>query len=139
MLPTAFISLEALPVTPNGKVDRRSLPRPVQVGDDEEDAFVAPQTDTEATVAQIWQELLGLDRVGRHENFFSVGGHSLLVMQLVARLRNVFQVELPVNSVFERPTLAGTAEQIETLLWAKHANQQPTKVKTGSEREEFEF
>jgi len=139
MLPAAFISLEALPVTPNGKVDRRSLPGPDEVGEDEEDTFVAPHTDTEAAIAQIWQELLGVERVGRYEDFFSSGGHSLLVMQLVARLRNIFEVELPVNSVFERPTLAGIAEQIETLLWAKHTNQRPTRVKTGSEREEFEI
>jgi acyl carrier protein len=139
MLPAAFISLEALPVTPNGKVDRRSLPRPDEVGEDEEDTFVAPHTDTEAAIAQIWQELLGVERVGRYEDFFSSGGHSLLVMQLVARLRNIFEVELPVNSVFERPTPAGIAEQIETLLWAKHTNQRPTRVRTGSEREEFEI
>ena len=60
-------------------------------------------------------------------------------MQLVARLRNVFEVELPVNSVFEKPTLAGTAEQIEILLWAKHTSQEPTGVKTDGEREEFEI
>jgi amino acid adenylation domain-containing protein len=139
MLPMAFICLEAVPVTPNGKVDRRSLPRPDQVSEDEEDAFVPPHTDTEATIAQIWGELLGLNRVGRHEDFFSLGGHSLLVMQLVARLRNVFKVQLPVNSVFEKPTLAGTAEQIETLLWAKHTNQQRTGFKTDGDREEFEI
>jgi amino acid adenylation domain-containing protein len=139
MLPTAFISLEVLPVTPNGKLDRHALPRPDQGGEAEEGSFVAPHTDTELSIAQIWKELLSLGRVGRHDDFFSLGGNSLLAMQLVARLRNVFQVQLPVNSVFDKPTVAGTAEQIETLLWARHTNQQPTKVRSDTEREEFEI
>jgi aryl carrier-like protein len=108
MVPSAFVVLEALPLTPNGKVDRRALPAP---GDDAviREVYVAPQTPTEEVLASIWCELLKLDRVGVHDNFFALGGHSLLAMRLVARMREVFQVELPLRALFETPTIARLA------------------------------
>jgi acyl-coenzyme A synthetase/AMP-(fatty) acid ligase/acyl carrier protein len=108
MVPSAFVVLEALPLTPNGKVDRRALPAP---GDDAviREVYVAPRTPTEEVLASIWCELLKLDRVGVHDNFFALGGHSLLGMRLIARIREKFAVELPLRALFETPTIARLA------------------------------
>jgi len=104
MVPSAFVMLKALPLTPNGKIDRRALPAP------EDDAvirgeYVEPRTPTEEVLAAIWCEVLKLDRVGVHDNFFELGGHSLLAMRLMARLRDAFQIELPLRALFEAPTV----------------------------------
>ncbi|WP_341809873.1 phosphopantetheine-binding protein, partial [Paraburkholderia tropica] len=111
MVPAAFVVLDALPLTPNGKVDRRALPEP----DDEAFAqaeYEAPQGETEQTIAALWAELLGVERVGRHDNFFALGGHSLLATQLMSRVRARFGVELPLRELFEAPTIAGFAPRI---------------------------
>ena len=86
MLPARFVFLEALPLTPNGKVDRRALPAPELSRSDSKEGFVAPRTETEALVAQAWQQVLGLERVSVHDNFFDLGGHSLLTIQVIAKL-----------------------------------------------------
>jgi amino acid adenylation domain-containing protein len=113
MVPSAVVWLEALPLTPNGKLDRRALPAPDRARPEGEETFVAPRTPVEAELAGIWVELLGLSRVGVRDNFFECGGHSLLATQLVSRVRNVFQVELPLRRLFDTPTVAGLAEAIE--------------------------
>jgi amino acid adenylation domain-containing protein len=110
MVPSAFVTLDALPLTPNGKVDRRALPAPE--GRPEVTAFVAPRTPIEEAVAAIWCELLRLDRVGVHDNFFELGGHSLLATRVIARLREVLEVELPLRALFQRPTIAELAVRI---------------------------
>ncbi|MBV8852906.1 MAG: AMP-binding protein [Sinobacteraceae bacterium] len=110
MVPSAFVVLEALPLTPNGKVDRRALPAPE--GRPEITEFVAPRTPTEEVVAGIWCEVLKLERVGVHDNFFALGGHSLLAMRVMARLREVLEVELPLRALFQRPTIAELAVRI---------------------------
>jgi amino acid adenylation domain-containing protein len=110
MVPSAFFALEALPLTPNGKVDRRALPAPE--GRPEITAFVAPRTPIEEAVAAIWCELLRLDRVGVHDNFFELGGHSLLATRVIARVREVFEVELPLRALFQQPTIAEFAVRI---------------------------
>jgi amino acid adenylation domain-containing protein len=110
MVPSAFVRSEALPLTPNGKVDRRALPAP---GADVEtlvaSGFVAPRTAVEEVVARIWSEVLGVEEVGVHDNFFELGGHSLLAIQALARLHDLFDIELPPQVVFESPTVAELA------------------------------
>jgi amino acid adenylation domain-containing protein len=113
MVPSAFVLLEALPLTPNGKVDRQALPAPGTERPTLEEAFVAPRTPTEERLAGIWTEVLGIVQVGVHDDFFAVGGHSLLATQVLSRVRNRFQVELPLRALFEAPTIAGLATAVE--------------------------
>ncbi|MCX7594875.1 MAG: amino acid adenylation domain-containing protein, partial [Fischerella sp.] len=113
MLPKVFVTLEALPLTPNGKVDRRALPIAEQTANDDTTIYVAPRTSTEENLATIWSELLGLEQVSINDNFFDLGGHSLLLTQLIFRVRETFQVELPLRSLFDMPTIASLAKSIE--------------------------
>lgn len=112
MQPTFFVFLEKLPLTPNGKVNRGALPAPALL--DSETAYVAPRNSVEEALVAIWQELLGLDRVGIHDNFFSLGGHSLLAIKLMARIEKHFGVRLPVSQVFLAPSIGLMAESIST-------------------------
>ncbi len=116
MLPAAFVLLDALPLTPNGKVDRRALPNPSQADLPLDHDFVPPRTPVEKTVAAIWGQVLGVERVGLHDDFFASGGHSLLATQLVARVRAASQVELPLRVLFDAPTVAGVAAVITELI-----------------------
>lgn len=111
MVPAQLMQLDALPLTANGKVDVRALREPD--GNHGTVRYVAPLGATEQRVAQLWSEALGVDRVGRDDNFFEHGGHSLLATRLVARLRASFAVQLPVSALFEAPTVAGLAECID--------------------------
>ncbi|MEG5139394.1 MULTISPECIES: non-ribosomal peptide synthetase family protein [unclassified Microcoleus] len=112
MIPSAFVVLKTLPLTPNGKIDHQALPAP-EIAASLTDTFVDPRTPLEETLAGIWSELLGIKKVGIHDNFFDLGGHSLLITQLLAKVRESFQVELPLRVLFEAPTVAGLAEKIE--------------------------
>ena len=114
MIPSAFVLLDKLPLTANGKIDRRGLPAPTRQGADEN--IVAPRTPTEVALAEIWREVLRVERVGIHDNFFELGGHSLLMTQVITRVREAFQIELPMRRFFESPTLAGLAAAVEELL-----------------------
>jgi amino acid adenylation domain-containing protein len=116
MVPAAFVSLERLPLTAHGKVDRRALPEPGETRPDVGQDLVAPRTRTEARVAEIWREVLRLEQVSIHDNFFELGGHSLLVAQLASRVRTTFGLELPLRLIFEAPTLAGLAARLDALL-----------------------
>ena len=113
MVPSAFVMLDALPLTPNGKVDRRALPDPDQSRPDLKGAFVAPRTHVEQLLAGIWREVLRLEQVGIHDNFFELGGHSLKATQVISRVRETLQVELPVRRIFETPTIAELSNSIE--------------------------
>ncbi|MEP7342690.1 MAG: amino acid adenylation domain-containing protein [Acidobacteriota bacterium] len=115
MIPSIFIFLDALPSTSNGKLDRNALPAPEPSRDGCEIEYVAPTTTTERELAQLWSNLLKLERVGIHDNFFDAGGHSLLAMQLVSRVRELFSAELPLRAIFEFPTVAGLAENIDAI------------------------
>jgi amino acid adenylation domain-containing protein len=112
MVPSAFMLLDTLPLTPNGKVDRRALPAPEGLRPALEAVYVAPSTEVEQGIATVWREVLGIDHVGIHDNFFHLGGHSLKALQVIARLRRAFQVEVSVRVFFEAPTVASLAEAI---------------------------
>ena len=112
MVPVSYVVLERLPVTANGKIDRRALPAPERPA---EDGFVALRTVTEELLAGIWAEVLRVERVGAAENFFEMGGHSLLATQVVSRARQAFGVEVPLRALFDAPTVAGLAARIEAL------------------------
>ncbi|MEH2206525.1 MAG: amino acid adenylation domain-containing protein [Nostoc sp.] len=115
MVPSAFVILDALPLTPNGKVDRRGLPKPDQTRLDVEANYVAPHTQVERSIAAVWQEVLHLENIGIHDNFFEIGGHSLIATQIISRLRQVFQMDVSVRTLFEAPTIASFAECCEII------------------------
>lgn len=119
IIPTAFVVLDALPRTLNGKVDRKALPAPdrdrLELGAE----YVAPRTDAEERLAKIWAEVLRVEKVGVQDNFLELGGNSLLAIQLVYRARDAFDVDLPLRSLFESLTVAGMAERIDALRHAK--------------------
>ncbi len=116
MVPASFTTLEALPLTPSGKVDRRALPAPDRARSEVSASYVAPRTASEETIAAIWAEVLGLEQVGATDDFFALGGHSLLLPQVLHRLRNAFQVEVPLRALFDEPTVEGLALTIEEIL-----------------------
>ena len=109
MIPSAFVRLHALPLTPNGKIDRRSLPDPGSIRPELDGPFVAPRTPVEEELARIWTEVLSLDEVGVHDNFFELGGHSLVASQVISRVIKSFQLDLPLQSLFQAPTVAEMA------------------------------
>jgi len=122
MIPSAFVLLDALPRTPSGKLDRPALPLPDQTRPAMEREFVAPSTLTEQRLAEIWTQVLGVQQVGIYDNFFDLGGHSLLVAQLLFRLRDEFQIDLPLHKLFEQPMIAELALTVEELLLAEVAD-----------------
>ena len=123
MIPSAFVELDALPLTANGKIDRPALQAPVNSRAGVlhlKTEYVAPRTSTEQVLAHIWGEILDLKDVGVHDNFFELGGHSLLATQMFSRLRSLFDAEPPLRAVFESPTIAGLAQWL--------AEQQPREA-----------
>ncbi len=116
MVPSAFVQLEALPLTPNGKIDRRALPAPELSRRELEEDYVAPRTPVEEMLAGIWSRVLGVSQPCIFDNFFVIGGHSLLATQVNSRLRDAFQVELPLRNLFEFPTIASLAEKVELAM-----------------------
>ena len=129
MTPAAFVHIDKLPLTPNGKLDRNALPEPWQERGESERDYVAPRTPVEEVVAGIFGELLKLDRVGIHDDFFESGGHSLLAIQLISRVRNVFEVEVGIRRVFEAPTVKGLAGRIEEAIKAGEKDEAPPLVR----------
>jgi amino acid adenylation domain-containing protein len=135
MVPSAWVKLQAIPLTANGKVDRQALPLP-QI--EPEITYTAPRSPLEAQLAQIWAEVLGVERVGIDDNFFELGGHSLLATQIIYRLREALQIDLSLRSLFEQPTVTGMAERIEKIRHLT-AKLQPSTSEALGELEEIEL
>jgi hypothetical protein len=112
MLPAVFTTLEAFPLTPNGKVDRRALPAPETSRPELANNFVAPRNETERMLAGIWQEALKLEQVGVDDNFFELGGHSLLVVQIHQQILLHFQTDLTIAQMFQFPTIRSLAQHL---------------------------
>jgi len=124
MVPSAFVILEAMPLTPNGKVDRRALPVPDASSFTNEASFVAPRNSVELQLTEIWSEVLGISPIGVRDNFIELGGHSLLAIKIMGLVRSRLQVELPLNRLFEFPTVAELAD-IVTEVCASERHPQP--------------
>src|SRR5208283_4167322 len=140
MIPSAFVVLETLPLTHNGKVDREALPAPESVSFRPDALFVAPRGPLEEKVASIWGAVLGLERIGAVDNFFDLGGHSLLATQVISRIREATGVDIPLRALFESPTVAGMAERIEAARRADTRRESiPIKqrVRVGPQRLSF--
>jgi amino acid adenylation domain-containing protein len=112
MIPSAFVTLEALPLTPNGKVDYRALPAPEPLRPALEATYVAPKSEVEQRIATVWQDVLGLEQVGMDDNFFDLGGHSLLLAQVQTKLQDILQRDLPILDLFEHPSINTLAEYL---------------------------
>ncbi|KUM82354.1 non-ribosomal peptide synthetase, partial [Streptomyces pseudovenezuelae] len=113
MVPSLFVELASLPLTPSGKTDRGALPEPEGIRAGRASAYVAPATETEELLAGVWAQVLGVDRVGAQDGFFALGGHSLLAIQVVSRVREIFSVEVPLSALFDQPTVRGLAAVID--------------------------
>jgi aspartate racemase len=120
MIPAAFVTLAQMPLTANGKVDRKALPKLELSREQSEQPLVLPRTPTEQQLAEMWSELLGLNQVSIHDNFFDLGGHSLLLTQLASRMRNTLNVDVPLRSLFEAPTILEMGQMLSNLQVAQH-------------------
>jgi amino acid adenylation domain-containing protein len=118
MVPSVVVVLPDLPLTPHGKFDRRALPAP-ELRPEGETEFVAPRTEVEEVVAEIWKQVLGVERVGAFDSFFALGGHSLIAAQVSAKIRQALDIDLPLRTLFEAPTLGELALAVEELMIAK--------------------
>jgi amino acid adenylation domain-containing protein len=119
MVPSVFVRLESLPLTSNGKIDRANLPAPDTSNTTFDSAYTMPRTILERRVSGILAKLLDIDRIGVHDNLFLLGGHSLLAAQLIGSVRDMFDIELPLRTIFDSPTVAGLSQKIKESLMAK--------------------
>ena len=124
MIPRSYTILKQLPLNANGKIDRNSLPKPNILAATSSIEFVAPQTEIQEQLATIWKQYLEIEKVGIYDNFFDLGGNSLLVTQVISKVRQTFQVELPLQKLFETPTIA----ELELLI------QENKTIEQGSDR-----
>jgi amino acid adenylation domain-containing protein len=118
MLPSVFVTMKALPLTSSGKINRLALPQPGEYEQLIEEKYIAPQTEIEKILAEIWSDVLGLPHVSTQDNFFMIGGHSLAATQAASRIRDTFQVNLPINILFDVKTIAELSKLVETILEA---------------------
>jgi len=116
MIPGTFLALAELPLTPNGKIDRKALPKPVVDTTAVSEDYLGPRNEIETALTQLWQQLLNVNRIGVRDNFFMLGGHSLLAVRCFARIKQQFDVTLPMSSLFERPTIEYLAELIRNAM-----------------------
>ncbi|BAZ14328.1 amino acid adenylation domain-containing protein [Calothrix sp. NIES-4071] len=139
MIPVAYVILESLPLTPAGKVNRHALPKIDTLNLNVEENYVAPQTDVEQVLVEIWANILTMRKqpIGVHDNFFELGGHSLLATQLTSRIRDVFHIDLPLRSLFETPTIASLAKYIQMRI--STGLNTTSSFNTNIEQEEVEF
>ncbi|MCA9946738.1 MAG: hypothetical protein KC449_24825, partial [Anaerolineales bacterium] len=115
MVPSLVMLLDEMPLTPSGKVNRRGLPEPDESARTVVQEFVEPRTAVETIVAKVWQDILGVEKVGVNDNFFDLGGHSLLATQVISRLKSSFKINLPLRTLFESPTVAELSLAIVAL------------------------
>ena len=115
MIPSFFVFIDQIPLTPNGKIDRKALPAPDLSLRQVREEYVAPQTTVELQLCAIWSEVLKIEKIGIYDNFFKLGGHSLLATQVISRIRHTYNVDLPLRSLFEHPTLHALSQDIEAL------------------------
>ncbi|MFP5263076.1 MAG: amino acid adenylation domain-containing protein [Blastocatellia bacterium] len=115
MVPSSYKVLEALPLTSNGKVDRRALPAPGNARPDLGREYAAPRNATELMLVRIWEQLLEVDKVGIHDNFFDLGGHSLLATQVISHVNEAFRVDLPLRNLFKKPTITGLVDELAQM------------------------
>ncbi|MGB8195091.1 MAG: amino acid adenylation domain-containing protein, partial [Chitinophagaceae bacterium] len=115
MVPSMLVEMESIPLNSSGKVDRKKLPEPDSIAANASNNYAAPENEIEEKLSLIWQELLGLERAGRNDNFFEMGGHSLLAIQLISAIRKEFDKEVAIKDVFDCPTIAELATQITNL------------------------
>ncbi|HKV09578.1 MAG TPA: amino acid adenylation domain-containing protein, partial [Thermoanaerobaculia bacterium] len=125
MVPSTFVSLAALPLSPNGKVERRLLPAPEGERGPEDASYVAPRTPAEELVAGIWSEVLGVDRIGARDSFFDLGGHSLLATRVTSRLRRALGLDVPLKTLFEAPTVADFSAALERGRRERQGEKEP--------------
>jgi acyl carrier protein len=125
MIPTVFVPLEAMPLNSNGKLDRGALPAPEQISPELKSTFVKARTSLEETIATIWSQVLEIEQIGIYDNFFALGGHSLLAMLVISRLRATFQVEVPLHSFLEAPTVAHLAQLLQQPQASDAKSRQP--------------
>jgi amino acid adenylation domain-containing protein len=134
MIPSSFVVLEALPLMPNGKVDRNTLPLPDGTRPPLTGQFASPRTEIEELIALTWQEVLKIEDVGIYDNFFELGGHSLLATQIVARLQEAFNKDVPLRVLFDAPTIAELAREVETIIRDGRAPELPPIVPVPRDR-----
>lgn len=135
MVPSGFVQLLALPLTPSGKVDRRALCTEAYAPPEQRVRHVPPRNDVEQCLADIWSEVLGVSSPGVHDDFFDLGGDSLLATQAVSRARRAFEVDLAIRQLFSMSTIADLAQAIDGLRWAIEGSDQ-SKPGTGAMREQ---
>jgi amino acid adenylation domain-containing protein len=136
MIPSKFVFLESMPVLPNGKIDRLALPTPDRLRPELTTEYVAPRSDLERRIANIWQELLSIDQIGINDDFFELGGHSLLATQLLSRINKIYNITLPLKRVFEASTVRTIAILIDMVTRAV-TNQDQFISSAPEEREKF--
>ena len=135
MVPSWLMMLSQLPLSPNNKVDRKALPIP-DVASNVSTEYVAPETEIQNVLAEIWVEVLEIEKVGIHDNFFELGGQSLIATQVISRVRKIVGVELTLKRLFESPTIADIAKSLEVLSQlAKEENTLESETKVEYEEE----
>jgi acyl carrier protein len=136
MIPSTIVVLDTMPTTPSGKISRLKLPVPDTGWDTE--SYVAPRNELETSLMGLWEDVLSVEKIGIHDDFFELGGHSLLATQLISRIRDIFQLEMPLKYIFRYPTVARLSEQISALTLM--ANQLSTDdMDDDDDLEEFEI
>lgn len=136
MVPAVFVTVEAMPKTPSGKIDRRALPPPDSQRQELSQGYAAPQSDLEKVLAGIWSKLLKLDRVGIHDNFFEIGGNSLMTLQIAVQVRTLLEKDLPVVKLFQHPTIAQLANYLNQ---GESTNQSSNKFQDRADRQKAAF
>jgi amino acid adenylation domain-containing protein len=134
MIPSLFTFMETLPLTPNGKVDRKALPMPDFAQERSAHRYVGPRTAVETRLAEIWTEVIKTSPIGVHDNFFDIGGHSLLAMQVISRTRAAFDIEIPVRQLFDSPTIGEMAQEIEKSSLKQNKGDTPAILRTARDR-----